>query len=411
MTNDLASLVKKAIGKATNDFRKEKKSTKRKEALSRAARKRLFTHHYSPLSIKDASFRVMEQAYMRASANNTLPANARQIMYQARPLIQQLTTKMWKDSNLFTQNYLPKFIRENPSLTASWDVVYDARGHFQEPHTDKRVELGTVAVRNYVGQWVDEIPSAKLNSIELDISTCGPSNRYKFALFIEKEGFSALLDRAQIGKRYDIAIMSTKGMSVTASRTLVESLSAVGVTTLVAHDFDVAGFTIYRTLRENTTRFQFRTDPKVRYLGLRLSDVTEMQLQEEDVDLDYDPTHELTKCKATSDEIAFLCSGKRVELNAMDSGQFVAWLERKLAENGVTKLVPKADVLRAAFKRAVLVKRANEALEAIQNEWDKDTEETHVPDDLENQVLKLINSSALSWDEALTKIQTESTDK
>ncbi|MGI9069670.1 MAG: hypothetical protein ACR2HX_25110 [Pyrinomonadaceae bacterium] len=66
---------------------------------------------------------------------------------------------------------------------------------------------------------------------------------------MEKEGFTALLNHSQIGKRYDIAIMSTKGFSVTASRRLVESLSAAGVTTLVAHDFDVSGFTIYRKCR------------------------------------------------------------------------------------------------------------------------------------------------------------------
>ena len=32
----------------------------------------------------------MEQAYMAASANGTLPASARQVMYQARPLVQDL---------------------------------------------------------------------------------------------------------------------------------------------------------------------------------------------------------------------------------------------------------------------------------------------------------------------------------
>ena len=38
-------------------------------------------------TIKDLAYAVMEQAYLKASANGTLPAHARQIMYQARPLI------------------------------------------------------------------------------------------------------------------------------------------------------------------------------------------------------------------------------------------------------------------------------------------------------------------------------------
>jgi hypothetical protein len=407
MSNDLASLVKKAIGKATRDFRKEKKSTKRKESLSRSARKRLFTHHYSPLSIKAASFKVMEQAYMRASANNTLPANARQIMYQARPLIQQLTTKMWKNSNLFTQNYLPCFLRENPTLTATWDVVYDARGHFEEPHTQRRVDLGTLAVRQYVRGWVEELPTIKLNPLQLEIETCGPTNRFKYALFIEKEGFTPLLERSQIGSRYDIAIMSTKGMSVTASRRLIESLSRAGVTTLVAHDFDVSGFTIYRTLSESTTRYTFSNTPRVEYLGLRLSDVNEMGLQSETVDLSTDPKRELQKCGASVEEIEFLSEGERVELNAMDSAQFIDWLERKLEEHGVSKVVPNKETLESTYKLAKLLRTANEAITEIQEQWEESEQEVSIPTDLDQRVKAILADSDLSWDRAITQLEAE----
>jgi hypothetical protein len=406
MSTDLATLVKKAIGKVTSDFRKEKRSTKRKEVLSKTARKRLFTHHYRPLTIKDACFKVMEQAYMRASANNTLPANARQIMYQARPLIQQLTTKMWKDSNLFTQKYLPRFLRENYALTASWDVVYDARGHFEEPHTERRVDLGTLAVREYVGEWAEAVPTPTLNPIELEIETCGPINRFKYALFVEKEGFTPLLERSQIGKRYDIAIMSTKGMSVTASRNLIESLSAAGVTTLVAHDFDVSGFTIYRTLCESTTRYTFINSPKVKYLGLRLPDVREMGLLSETVDLNTDPSRELKKCGATDEEIEFLSQGERVELNAMDSAQFIDWLERKLGEHGVSKVIPNKDTLEATYKLARLIRTANEAILELQENWKED--EISIPEDLENQVATLLTDSDLSWENAITKLEADS---
>ena len=88
------------------------------------------------LSIKDAAYNVMERAYMKASASNTLPANARQIMYAARPLVLELTGgKSWKKSSYFTQTLLPNFIDENPDTTSGWDVVFDVRGHLIEPHT------------------------------------------------------------------------------------------------------------------------------------------------------------------------------------------------------------------------------------------------------------------------------------
>ena len=43
----------------------------------------------------------------------------------------------------------------SPSIrrsTADWNVVYDARGNFTEPHTGKRVPLGTLQVREYLAE-------------------------------------------------------------------------------------------------------------------------------------------------------------------------------------------------------------------------------------------------------------------
>ena len=64
---------------------------------------------------------------------------------------------------------------------------------------------------------------------------------YRFALFIDKEGFWPLLERAKIAGRYDLAILSTKGMSNTAARMLLEALADENVTILVTHDFDKSG--------------------------------------------------------------------------------------------------------------------------------------------------------------------------
>src|ERR1700759_3212373 len=63
-------------------------------------------------------------------------------------------------------------------------------------------------------------PAVKTNSSVL-YPTKGPENRYKNVLFIEKEGFDPLLKASQIAERLDVAIMSTKGMSVSASRLLL----------------------------------------------------------------------------------------------------------------------------------------------------------------------------------------------
>ena len=53
---------------------------------------------------------------------------------------------------------------------------------------------------------------------------------------------------------------------------------------------------------------------------------------------------------ATEDEIDFLLH-RRVELNAFASDALVAWIERKLEEHGVAKIVPDDDTLANAYRR------------------------------------------------------------
>ena len=57
----------------------------------------------------------MHEAYNKASDSGRYPANARQIMYAARPAIQERTGEMLSDV-YFTQVLLPDFIREHPHL-------------------------------------------------------------------------------------------------------------------------------------------------------------------------------------------------------------------------------------------------------------------------------------------------------
>lgn len=404
--NELDKALRATLAKVTKNFTKEKKTVRRRGQLSASARERLYKPHYRELTLKDAAYRVMERAYMAASAGNSLPANARQIMYQARPLIQKLTSRpLWKKDSYFTQKLLPDFIDSHPNVTASWDVVYDARGHIEEPHTGKRVELGTLHVRHYTNNWSTDMPKLTLENITLGVETSGPANRFKFVLFIEKEGFDQILQRSRIQERFDIAIMSTKGMSNTSSRQLVEDLSEAGVTTLVVHDFDKWGLSICHTLHTDTQRYSFASEPKVQCLGMGLADVQALGLESETVDYkQFTRKYQMQQYGATAEEAAFLAGngrrGNRVELNAMDSAQFIAWLEGKFADLGIKKVVPDKAILDAAYTRGLLVKQANEAIAKVQKRWNKNG---HVesPADIEAQIFKLITSTDLSWDEAI----------
>ena len=84
----------------------------------------------------------------------------------------------------------------SPGLTADWNVVFDARGNFVEPHTEKRVPLGTLNVRDYLAK----ISGHTVEAPDFDIwerhhPTIGPANRFGAVLFVEKEGFNPLFER------------------------------------------------------------------------------------------------------------------------------------------------------------------------------------------------------------------------
>ena len=250
------------------------------------------------------------------------------------------------------------------------------------------------------------------------LKTRGPAQRYHYALFIEKEGFYPLLERAQIAERYDLALMSTKGQTVTASRHLVETLSHQGVTILVLHDFDKAGIEILDKFQSDTRRYADDTPPNVIDLGLRLVDAQAMGLQSELVSYpsEVDPQTSLRRCGATDEECTFLVhglvdrywpksgwQGERIELNAMTSRQFLTWLEAKLSEVGVQKVVPAPPVLARAYQQltrlAILQRALDTALATLPA-----SETIPVPARLVETIRAAITNTADPWDEALWKI-------
>jgi DNA topoisomerase VI subunit B len=401
----------------------KKRNQRERRAAAREMDRARLAHR--GMSIKAAAWAVMRDAYLKASKNNTLPANSRQVMYAARREVLELTGgKIWKRSSYFTQHLLPDFVEQNPALTGGWDVVFDDRGHISEPHVGLRLGIGTVSIRNYIGNWTDEVHEAleddMLDGMALYV-TKGPANRYRFVLFVEKEGFDSLLAAANIAERYDLAIMSTKGMSVTACRELVQELSKAGVTILLAHDFDSWGCTIASTISHDTRRFRFEVPPRVIDLGLRLSDIREMALQSEPVQYltKKDPREQLRGLRLgtgkgnrlSAAEINMLVShgrpkfwsGQRVELNAMPADVFIAWLERKLEQAGVRKLVPDDDVLAAAWHRQRKLVELEAQRQRINSEYS--TADNPPPADLRERVDEILRRDpTLSWDLALAEV-------
>jgi hypothetical protein len=142
------------------------------------------------------------------------------------------------------------------------------------------------------------------------------------------------------------------------------------------------------TLCSDTRRYSFRSAFETIDLGLRLTDVQELDLESEPVPFgraDPDKIRDrLERNGATDNEIAFLMEGQRVELNALTSDEFVAFVERKLTEAGIAKVVPSKDQLETAYR---LFARSERIRTIVEEAIAADAgAEIAVPDDLEAQV-------------------------
>ena len=406
-TSTTAERLREAVLAVTKTWAKQRKAEERDDSararrLERLSRRRKVT-------IINVAFEIMEQAYMKASNHGELSVEATQIMYAARPEIQNRTGKQL-DRQYFNQAVLPRFLSENPELTADWDIAYDDRGHFTEPHTKHMIGLGTLSVRDYIaGTHPMQMQQAGLAPAR--IVTRGPNGAFGALLYYEKEGFDPLFEQVQLAERFDIGTMSSKGMSVTAARQLADAICAAHkIPLLVLHDFDKAGFSILGTFeRRVSRRYTFENKIKVIDLGLRLDDIGGLQSEEV-----FDKGSEATRAAnlrrngATEKEIKFLLK-RRVELNAMTSAQLITFVERKLVQHGVKKIVPNSGQLAEAYR---LFARSRVAEQVIKSELAKldAASPVSVPRNLTTLVQKLLRENpSKRWDEVVQMVLTSAT--
>ena len=391
-----------AVRAVTKDWAKQRKAEERDR--NAVLNRRTSLVRSTRRTIKDAAFEVMANAYDAASGGGRLPVKPRQIMYRARPYILRATGENHLTDSYFTQSLLIEYMEVKDC--SDWDIIWDARGHFVEPHTRHRVELGTLEVRQYLGLR----PSFDPPKTSLMFPTVGPKNRYRCILYIEKEGFHPILEAAQLQERFDIGLMSNKGMSVTASRMLLDRLSHLVDKVFVLRDFDVAGFSIFGTLGTSSRRYRYQAKrSQFIDLGLRLDDALAMGLEPEPVPQDdiykwRKRANTLRRHGATEAEIDFL-RDERIELNAMTSPQLVEFVEQKLVEHGVKKLVPEDEILEQQARRVIKERLTQEALSKVAEQIEQQSKDTELGKDFRARVERVLEEHPeLPWDAAVAQI-------
>jgi hypothetical protein len=394
IANDILDCVETATAKWT----KQKKSEERHPGNVRFRYSRMTQEPRT--TQKEAAWRVLEQAYMHASTDDTLPAKARQIYYQARPKIMAMTNDKELQYGYFSQTLLPDYIEAHG---VDWDVVYDARGHFEEPHTNRRIGCGTIEVRNYLAAMKQpEILAAGFSDANIDV--IGPAGNFSAIMYCEKEGFGPLFKAVKLANRYDLMIISNKGVSVTAARRLIDEVCGdYDLPLFVLHDFDLAGFEILGTLQRDTRRYQFSSSIEVIDLGLRLDDIDglEHELAAASKVRRSILCEQLAANGAAKAEIEILLH-QRVELNAMTSGNLIAMIERKLRAYGLEKVVPDEVLLAKTYRAFERSRRLREKFKEMEQQFAREGEAADIPDDLEQHVRAVLaEHSDLRWDDAV----------
>ena len=121
-----ADAIKGAVQSVTKGWAKQRKAEERNRNAAFNRRIRLMPSHR--VTLREAAFEAMEDAYLEASADGALPVKPRQIMYRARPYILERTGEDSLNGQYFSQTLLIGYMEEHDC--SDWDIIWDASPDF-----------------------------------------------------------------------------------------------------------------------------------------------------------------------------------------------------------------------------------------------------------------------------------------
>ncbi len=168
-------------------------------------------------------------------------------------------------------------------------------------------------------------------------------------LYCEKEGFFPILKDARWPERNDCALLTSKGFATRAVCDVLDLLgeSAQPLKFFCIHDADGSGTKILEAMQDGA-RARPARQVEIINLGLEPDEAVAMGLEPETVKRKIRKDGELTRVAVAtylSREWRLWLQDQRVELNAMTTPEFLAWLDRKMASHSTGKVIPPARVL------------------------------------------------------------------
>jgi Histidine kinase-, DNA gyrase B-, and HSP90-like ATPase len=292
-------------------------------AVSKAVTKSRRPNATGTKSQKGVVLDRLDEVIASVSGDGAYRFNERQLLYALRPIVQAEMGEELKLANFKT--IITDYENEHGDIPG---MYREPRGTIYHPHTGQTLSLGTLMVEEY------ERPSWLYNKL----------------LYIEKEGFAEALKAVRWAERHDCSPMSSKGFTTRAVKDLVDKLAEHDepVTVFCVHDADAAGTMIHQTFQEET-RARGARKVEIVNLGLEPWEALAMGLEVETFEVGERrrPVADYVRERDDRDWDDWLQT-HRVELNAMTTPAFIAWLDGKMAGHA-GKLIPPGDVLIKEF--------------------------------------------------------------
>jgi hypothetical protein len=192
--NDIAN----AVQSATKTWKKQRE-TEYKRTRSAASRKTMYVS--TRVNFTDVADDILPDAYEPASGNGRYSLKTRQFYYAAREEFRKITRREI-GAQYFSNTLLVQYTNQNPSKTAHWKITSDPRGTLIVPNAGHEVKVpcGTLELKRHREKANKDINPYGFNESLEKINAEWPSlvenQRYQGVLYIEKEGFTPLLEEA-----------------------------------------------------------------------------------------------------------------------------------------------------------------------------------------------------------------------
>ena len=304
----------------------------------------------------------LEAGIAKASGEGRYRFNQRQLFYMLRPyIIDALGVEpTYKNFQTVITDYEAEY-GDIPGM------YRDIRGSLYHPHTGETIPIGTRSVEDY------EYPQWTFNKV----------------LYSEKEGLFEILKEDQWPERHDCALLTSKGYATRATRDLLDLIGETDepMTMFCIHDADAAGTMIYQTLVEET-RARPKRQVEVINLGLEPWEALDMDFAVEKVPETKDGKKK--KRKAVANYVdrapgrpphgnymswAAWLQKNRVELNVMNSPQFLSWLDDKMAPHETGKVVPPDEIAVDQLRQEVEERIRRKISEKYQEQIDREVKQ------------------------------------